>query len=569
MPLILEGTYNEVMKILALLIGGASIMAAQSSFDRLVDRYFDEYFRATPTAATAAGFHGANDAQLEDYSRQAVEQRIAMYRRYLAEFENAPASDDRDLMVARLKADLLNTENIRHWETNPDYYSSGITGSIFTLMSRNFAPADERLRDVIGREQKASEVIQNAQQNLKNPPKIYTEVALEQLPGLQAFFAEDVPAAFSDVKDSDLLAQFKKTNDGVIASLKSYESWVRSDLLPRSNGDFRIGADNFRKKVAYEEMVDLPLERLLEIGYKNLHENQQHLREVCKKIDATKTPEEIVARFEQDHPAPDQLLQGFRNTFSGLIEFITTHHIIRIPSTVKPILEESPPFMRALTTASMDTPGPYEKVATEAYFNVTLPEKSWPPERINEFMTAFNRGTITSTAIHEAYPGHYVQLLWFQKVQSKARKLVQSNSNVEGWAHYTEQMMLDEGYGNGDAELRVGQLLDALLRNCRYVVGIQMHTGKMSFDEGVQFFMRQGYMSRDYAERETKRGTSDPTYLVYTLGKLEILKLREDYRAKMGDNFSLEQFHNDFMQQGGVPIQLIRHAMLGNDSPPL
>ncbi len=160
-------------------------------------------------------------------------------------------------------------------------------------------------------------------------------------------------------------------------------------------------------------------------------------------------------------------------------------------------------------------------------------------------------------------------MLWFQKVPSKVRKLIGCGSNIEGWAHYTEQMMIDEGYGKNDPELKVGQLLDALLRNCRYIVGIEMHTGKRTFEQGIEFFVKEGYMSHDYAERETKRGASDPTYLVYTLGKLEILKLRADYRQKMGANFSLEQFHNTFMQQGGVPIKLIRHAMLGNDSPTL
>lgn len=544
-------------------------MNAQTPFDTLVDRYFDDYFRLNPTAATVAGFHHPYDAQLEDYSARGAEERISMSTKYLAEFEKMPASDDRDLMVSRIKGDLLDIQQIRMHEINPDFYSSGITASVFTLMSRNFASPEERLRDVIAREQKASQVFTNAKQTLKNPPKIYTQVALEQLPGLQAFFAGDVPQAFSAVKDADLLAQFKKSNDGVIQCLKDYESWVRSYLLPRSNGDFRIGADNFHNKVMYDEMVDMPLDRLLEIGFENMHANQQHLLELCKKIDPSKTPGQIVARFEQDYPPPDKLLATFRNTFSGLIDFINTHHIIGMPSTARPILEETPPFMRALTTASMDTPGPYEKVAAEAYFNVTLPEKNWPAERVHEFMTAFSRGTITSTAIHEAYPGHYVQLMWFQKVPSKARKLVQSNSNVEGWAHYTEQMMLDEGYGDGDPELRVGQLLDALLRNCRYIVGIQMHAGNMTYEQGIEFFIKRGYMSRDYAERETKRGTSDPTYLVYTLGKLEILKLRADYQAKMGANFSLGQFHNAFIQQGGVPIKLIRHALLGDNSPTL
>lgn len=557
------------MKFAALLIVSASLMTAQSSFDKLVDQYFDENFALNPTAATASGFHQPYDAQLEDFSASGVQKQIALDKKYLPEFEKMPQSDDRDWMIAHLHADLLNNETIREWEKNPDVYSSGVTSSIFTLISRKFAPPEERLRDVIAREKQFPKVFAAAKSNLKNPPKIYTDVALEQLPGLQGFFAKDVPEAFTSVKDQALLAEFRNTNQATIDGLKAYEQWLRTDVLPRSHGDFRIGADNYHDKVKYEEMVDLPIDQLLAIGYANLHENQQKLIDLCKKIDPQKTPQQIAERFEKEHPAPDQLLQTFRNTLSGLIDFIHEKHIITIPSTVRPILEETPPFMRALTTASMDTPGPYEKVATEAYFNVTLPEQNWPKERVEEFMTAFNRGTIESTAIHEAYPGHYVQLLWFQKVQSKVRKLVGSGSNIEGWAHYTEQMMIDEGYGKDDPELRVGQLLDALLRNCRYIVGIEMHTGKRTFEQGIEFFVKQGYMSHDYAERETKRGTSDPTYLVYTLGKLEILKLREDYRQKMGNDFSLEQFHNQFMQQGGVPIKLIRHAMLGNDSPTL
>src|SRR5579883_324507 len=557
------------MKIAALLLAGATIMSAASHFDSLVDRYFDESFALQPSQATAAGFHHPYDAQLEDYSRAGIEKRIALSEKYLPLFEKEPQSGDRDWMISHLHAELVNLRDIRSWEKNPDDYSSGVTGSIFGLISRKFAPPEERLRDVIAREKQFPQVFAAARANLKNPPQIYTEVALEQLPGIQSFFANDVPDAFKDVTDRALFDEFKQTNQAAIDELKRYEQWVRADVLPRSHGDFRIGAENYHNKVKYEEMVDLPLDRLLQIGYDNLHENQRKLVALCKSIDPSKTPQQIAAKFEQDHPAPDQLLQTFRNTFSGLIDFINEHRIITVPSTIRPILEETPPFMRALTTASMDTPGPYEKVATEAFFNVTLPEKNWPHERVEEFMTAFNRGTIESTAIHEAYPGNYVQLLWFQKVQSKVRKLIQSNSNVEGWAHYCEQMMIDQGYGKDDPELKVGQLLDALLRNCRYIVGIEMHTGKRSYEQGIEFFMKEGYMSRDYSTRETKRGTSDPTYLVYTLGKLEIMKLRQDYRAKMGDRFSLEQFHNTFMQQGGVPIRLIRHAMLGNDSPVL
>jgi uncharacterized protein (DUF885 family) len=225
--------------------------------------------------------------------------------------------------------------------------------------------------------------------------------------------------------------------------------------------------------------------------------------------------------------------------------------------------------MRATTTASMDTPGAYESKATEAMFNVTTPESGWTPQAVEEWMQGFNRGTILSTSIHEAYPGHYVQFLWAKRLTSKVRKLLYCNSNTEGWAHYTEQMMLDEGYGGGDPKLRMGQLQDALLRNARFIVGIEMHTGNMTMDQAKEFFIREGYQVPAVADIEAKRGTIDPTYLVYTLGKLQILKLRDDYKKKLGNKFTLQDFHDRFMEQGGVPLVIIRRTLLGDNSPTL
>jgi uncharacterized protein (DUF885 family) len=351
--------------------------------------------------------------------------------------------------------------------------------------------------------------------------------------------------------------------------LKAYLAWLKSDLLPRSNGDFRLGAENYRKKLLYDEMVDIPIEKLLEIGFEDLRRNQQRLRDTAKKIDPNQTPLQILDEAEKNHPAPDKLLPAFRDTLDGLRSFIAEHRLATLPSQVLPIVEETPPFMRALTSASMDMPGPYEKVAKEAFFNVTLPDKGLNARDVEEYMEGFNHGVIVSTAIHEAYPGHYLQGLWLENAPSKARKLIGANTYIEGWAHYCEQMMLDEGYGNGDLKLRLGQLQDALLRNSRYVVGIEMHTGKMTFDQAVEFFVKEGFQTRPNAVKETKRGTSDPTYLYYTLGKLEILKLREDYRKARGAAFTLEEFHNKFLSQGMPPIKIVRRAMLGNDSPVL
>jgi uncharacterized protein (DUF885 family) len=559
------------VKILTAIFLTATAMAHAQTWNKLVDRYFDEaVFSYNPSSATQVGLHN-RDGQLEDYSASAIRQQAAALRRFEKEVTAFPGEQpDRELILANIHSTLLALEGIRMWEKNPDMYSGAASNAAFVIISRKFAPADARLRSLIAREKQMPRLLADARANLKNPPRIYTEVAIEQLPGIIGFFRSDVPLAFKEVTDPALLKEFGAANATVVHELESYQNWLKSDLLARSKGDFRIGAENYRKKLAYDDMVDIPLDRLLEIGMRDLRKNQQWFRETARKIDAARTPQQILEAAEKNHPAPGKLLQAFTDTLSGLRDYITAHHLAKIPSPVLPVVEETPPFMRALTFASMDMPGPYEPVAKEAFFNVTLPEKSWQPLQVAEHMAAFNHGVIISTAVHEAYPGHYLQGLWLNgSTASKARKLIGANTFIEGWAHYCEQMMLDEGYGNGDLNLRLGQLQDALLRNARYIVGIEMHTGKMTYEQGIDFFVKEGFQTRTNAERETKRGTSDPTYLYYTLGKLQILKLRDDYRKARGAQFSLEEFHDQLLSHGMPPIRLLRRAMLGNDSPAL
>lgn len=558
---------------------------AGQDFYRLADSYFDQvYFKYSPTTGTLDGFH-QYDTALEDYSRAGVDREAAALKEYEKKFAaispatlDLTAQGDLALVLGNIRSNLLTLETIRPWEKNPDSYSSGITESAFALMERTFASPDARLRSLVAREKQMPAVFVAARQNLKNPPHIYTEIALEQLPGLIAFFKSDVPTAFAAARDQQLKREFSRSNEEVIEELQKYQAWLKSDVLPRSNGDFRIGADTYRKKLEYDEMVDTPLDKLLEIAQADLKKNQAEFQRVAKEIDASKQPRQILDELTHDHPAPGMLLDSFRNTFAGLIQFIQERHIVDIPSGIRPIVEETPPFMRATTVASMDTPGPYEKVAKEAYFNVTLPGPHDSKQEIEERMEEFNRGTIISTSVHEAYPGHYVQFLWVQQAPTKVRKLLGASSNAEGWAHYCEQMMLDQGYGQPgtgardqrDARMiRLGQLQDALLRDARFVVGIRLHTGSMSFDQAVDFFVKQGYQSHESGLIETKRGTSDPTYLYYTLGKLEILKLRADLKKKEGANFSLERFHDNFLKQGFPPIKIVRRALLDDDSAPI
>jgi uncharacterized protein (DUF885 family) len=559
----------------------------KQQFEKLSNEYLDQvYLRYQPTVGTQAGYH-QYDTQLEDYSRKNIVAEIAALKGFekliAAIHPDADAADfvfrsDREIVLSNIRSTLLTLETIRPWEKNADNYSSACANGAFVLMERKFASSDERLRSLIAREKQMPALLETARANLKNPPRVYTEIAIEQLPGIVSFFEHDVPAAFADAQDVALKAEFAQTNAAAIEALKSYLDWLKTDLLPRSNGDFRIGAETFAKKLEYDEMVDLPLDKLLEIGWADLRKNQAHFNEVARELEPDKPPSAVLEELVENHPAPDHLLDAFRATFDGLVSFIRAHHIVTIPSDVRPIVEETPPFMRATTFASMDTPGPFEARATEAYFNVTLPDPSMKPKEVEGYMHSFNVGTVISTAVHEAYPGHYIQFLWLPQAPSRVHKLLGANTDIEGWAHYCEQMMLDQGYGqpgagaNDEREskfLRLGQLQDALLRNARFIVGIQMHSGKMGFDEAVAFFQKEGYQSKETAMVETKRGTSDPTYLYYTLGKLEIMKLREDMKKKQGAAFSLEEFHDNFLRQGFPPIKIVRQALLGDNSPAL
>jgi uncharacterized protein (DUF885 family) len=559
--------------------------SAAEALRQLAAEYFDQvYFHYSPSSATQAGLH-QYDAQLEDYSRAGVDRENADLQRFEGKFAVVPASQldltsqgDLQLLLGNIHSTLLSLDTIRFWEKDPDQYSSGISNGAFVLMERTFASPDDRLRSLVAREKQMPAALEAAHQNLRNPPRIYTEIALEQLPDIIAFFQSDVPKAFQQARNEQLKREFSHSNGAVIAALQSYEIWLKQDVLPRSHGDFQWGAETYAKKLLYDEMVDTPLPKLLEIAYADLHKNQADFNRIAREIDPHRQPREVLAELRQDHPAPDHLLQSFRETFQGLIQFIQARHIVDIPSQVRPILEETPPFMRATTTASMDTPGPFEKISTQAYFNVTLPEPHDTARQIEERMAAFNRGTIISTAIHEAYPGHYVQFLWVPQAPSTVRKLLGASSNAEGWAHYCEQMMLDEGYGQPGADardardakmIRLGQLQDALLRDARFVVGIKMQTGQMTFDQAVNFFVEEGYQTHEGGLIETKRGTTDGTYLYYTLGKLEIMKLRADVEKKEGAQFSLERFHDDFLRQGFPPIKIVRRALLGDDSPTL
>ena len=549
--------------------------AADQAFASLVDRYFDGLFHFDPARATEAGLH-AYDAELPSYSRREIEAEVARSKQALAELGGIPKESraranrfDALLFENSIRAHLLDLENIRMWEKDPDFYNGVISRALFLLVQRDFAPPDERLKSLIARERRVPEILQSARTNLSNPPPIYTKIATLQVASEVRFLRDDLPRAIAGARDTTLKAEFVQVNQRAIKEYEKFLDYLRTDLASRSKGSFAIGAENYRKKLLYEEMIDIPLARLLQIGEKTLRQTQDHFRATAALIDSGKPPAAVMAQLSQDHPDAGGLIAETQAGLEDLRRFVTSHRIVTIPSPENPRVAVTPAFMRALTFASMDSPGAFEETPTEAFYNVTLPERDWSETQKEQHLRAFSRTGIRVTSIHEVFPGHYTQFLWVKRAPTKVRKLLGSDTNAEGWAHYTEQMMLEEGYGEGDPKLLLSQLHEALLRLCRYIVGIRMHTRGMTLEEGIALFEREGYQERINAEREAMRGTSDPTYLVYTLGKLQLLKLREDYRRKVGDQFNLKEFHDRFLGFGYPPIKLIREEMLGDGSPTL
>jgi uncharacterized protein (DUF885 family) len=535
----------------------------------LAERYWNDRLAEQPDWATLQGVHDY-DARLRDLSPATVQKTIAglveWQKRFAAVDDKALSLEDAiDLVSLRqdVRSALVFYQVTRNWQRQPRLYSSTAINSIYTIVKRSFAPLDARLRSVIAREQQIPELVRAAKQNLSDVPRISVELALQELPSNIEFLQKDTVQAFASVKDAALQQKLAAATDGAARALRDFGEWMRTGLLPRAKPDFAIGEAAFVAKLAAEEMLTDPLDRVLAAGEAELKRLHDAFVATAKTIDPKKSPEAVQQAILADHPGADHVIPDVQARLAGLRAFLVDHGIVSVPSPGMPIVQESPPFMRAFTLASMDPPGPYEQGATEVYYNVTLPSPTWSAAEVDSYLRgAFSRPVIEVTSIHEAFPGHYLQFQWMPKMRSKTRKLYNCASNVEGWAHYTEQMMVDEGVGGADPRLRLAQLQEALLRATRYVAGIRMHTRGMTLAQAIELFQKQGMQSHAVAEMEAKRGTEDPTYLYYTWGKLQILKLRDEYKQKQGAQFSLRKFHDAFLAEGAIPLPLMRRALL-------
>jgi uncharacterized protein (DUF885 family) len=536
-------------------------------FTRFVDDYFAARFAFDPTSGTGVGLH-QHDSALEDRSRKRIAARIAelkAFRARLSAIARAQLSFDDSIdyqaLAGQIEAELLDLETLRLYEINPMPYA-GLPGqAIDSLIKRDFAPAAERLRSVVARLKAIPALYAAARANVKNPPREFTDVAIRLAQGSIGFFEGSVAtwAKKAAGDDAALFKEFEEANGAVVTATREFAAWLDKDLKPRSNGAYAIGEANFLAKLKHEEMVEMPLAELLAKGQAQLDKDYAAFVETARKISAKKSPAAVMKSLSNTHPKPAQLIPSVRSSVEEARRFLVDKQIVTIPSDVRPLIEETPPYARAGGFASMDTPGPFEKKATEAFYYVTPVEANWTQKHKEEHLRLFNPWVVAMINVHEAYPGHYLQFLYAPRFPTLTRKLVFSGTNAEGWAHYCEQMMVDEGFGGDDPKFRLAQLQEALLRDARYVVGIKLHTAGWTVEQGAKLFEEKAFQEPANAYEEARRGAYNPTYLYYTLGKLQILELRDEYRTKKAA--SLRDFHDAFVAQGGLPIALVRKIL--------
>jgi uncharacterized protein (DUF885 family) len=547
-------------------------MYSAEPLPHFVDEYLAYLHEAHPTSATFDGVH-LHDDLLEDLSRSAIDTQVRElggFARRLAAIDPGRLTEverlERPALESSLRARLFELEQVRTWERNPQQYADIIATSLAGQTLFDYAPLAERARRVLSKLRQVPRLVQAARENIKDPPGIFVKAGLESMRGTQRFIDVDLPRAFGELGDLHLLGDLADVATEASAAIGGYVQYLEEDLAPRSRGSFRLGRERFEEKLRLDEGLTLSADRLLAIAMRELRQTQEEFRRAASRLNGG-DPLQAWASFKQDHPPAGQLVPVAQQQLEELVDFITRERIVTIPDGAPVLVAPSPRFYR-WTSASMWTPGPFEARPMRAFYYLTDIEPSWPPERQQEHLRDFNVGALWAISIHEVYPGHFLHYQHLRRVQSKLRKslLFSSTALVEGWAHYCEQMMVEAGFRREDPAVRLGQLAEALVRLCRLVVGIRLHCEDLSVEQGVRFFRDEAFLEEASARREAERGTFDPSYVLYTVGKLMLLKLREDYKAKAGARYSLRGFHDELLGNGTLPFWLHRALMLGDPS---
>jgi uncharacterized protein (DUF885 family) len=547
-------------------------MHPSEPFPHFVDDYLAYLYEALPSQASLDGVH-LHDDLLEDFGRPAIEAHthaLAGFGRRLKQIDpallNRTEKVEHAIVASNIDARMHELETIRTWERNPQIYADSLGTSLASQALFSYAPEAERARRIVSKLRQAPRLVQAARDNIRDCPGIFVKIGLETWRGALKFIETDLPRAFSSLDDLHILGDLADTSTEAAHAIAGYVDYLENDLAQRAKASFRLGRDNFEKKLKLEEGIALSADRLLTIALRELHEVQEEFRVLAGRLNGG-DPMAAWRAAKEEHPDPGTLVAAAQQQVTELEQFLQRQPVVSLPDAEPVVVAPSPEFYR-WAFASMWTPGPFESKPSRAYYYLTDVDRAWPAERQKEHMRDFNLPTLWNISIHEVYPGHFLHFQHLRQVESKVRKstLLAPASFVEGWAHYCEHMMMEAGFRRGDTKLRLGQLAEALVRLARFVVAIRLHCEDASVEQGMRFFRDEAFLEEATARREAERGTFDPTYLVYSVGKLMLLKLRRDYKESQEGKFSMRTFHDAVLAQGNAPFWAHRRLLLDDGS---
>jgi uncharacterized protein (DUF885 family) len=547
-------------------------MHAAEPLPHFVDDYLGYLYEVHPTGATMDGIH-VHDDLVEDLRRSAIDTHLSALAGFARRLDAIPLAQlplreqvEHQIVQANIRARQFEIEDVRSWERNPHLYADTVASSLAAQAIFTYAPETDRARRVLSKLRQVPRIVEAARDNIKDPPAIFVKVGIDTWRGAMSFIDTDLPRAFSRVDDLHLLGDLADACTEAVQTISAYVADLESDIRPRAKGSFRLGRDKFEQKLRLDEGITMPVDRLLAIALRELAATQDEFRALAGRGNGT-DPVAAWRAAKQRHPEPGTLIATARQQLDELHTFLSRNPVVAVPDSAGVAVASTPEFFR-WSSASMWTPGPFESKPSRATYYLTDVDPAWSHERKLEHLRDFNLPTLWTISIHEVYPGHFLHYQHLRRVDSKVRRstMFAPASYMEGWAHYCEQMMLEAGFGRGDDALKLGQLAESLVRLARFIVGIRLHTEDWSVEQGVRFFQNEAFLEEANARREAERGTFDPTYLVYSAGKLMLLKLRRDWQEQQGGKPSLRAFHDAFLAHGSAPFWALRRLMLDGPS---
>ena len=547
-------------------------MRSSEPFHHFVDDYLAYLHEVHPTSASLDGVHTYDD-HVEDLSRQGIEQHTRALSGFFRRLQDINVNDltavekaEQPMVAANIQSRMLDLEQVRTWERNPQIYADTLCASLAAQVVFAHAPLPERARRVLSKLRQTARVVQAARDNVKDPPGIFVKVGLETFRGALNFIEKDLPRAFSALDDMHLLGDLADASTEATGAIHGYIQYLEGEVAPKARASFRLGREMFERKLKLDEGIALDADRLLAIAVREFQKTQDEFRTLAGRLNGT-DPIAAWRKAKEEHPAPGALSAAGQQQVEEIATFLDRNGIVTRPEGERVVVAPTPEFYR-WSTASMWAAGPFEQKPMSAYYYLTDADRSWPADKQEEHLRDFNYPTLWAMSIHEVYPGHFMHAQFLRGVSSKVRKSIMfaPASFVEGWAHYAEQMMVEAGFRRDDPSFKLGQLAEALIRLGRFIVSIRLHVEDWSVEQGVRFFRDDCFMEESGARREAERGTFDPTYLVYSVGKLMLLKLRRDFKELQGGKYTQRAFHDQLLGNGTATFGVHRQLMLGDSS---